>query len=138
MPRRPDIRRIKIHRTYTVEDLARLTGCHKGTVRRWIADGLQPVDQHRPLIVSGHEAKRFLSQRRAARKRPCAPGEFYCFGCREPRKPADGMVDCRSVGGTSVNLQALCPACATVMHKRVSSDRLSAIERIFDVRRLGT
>ncbi|KPL53943.1 hypothetical protein ABB55_18435 [Prosthecomicrobium hirschii] len=138
MNRRPAIGRIKIHQTYTVEELALVTGCHKGTVRRWIAEGMRTIDDRRPSLVSGFEAKGFLSRRRAARKRPCAIGEFYCFRCREPRKPADGMVDCASVVGTSVNLQALCPACATVMHKRVSSDRLSAIERTCDVRRLGT
>jgi hypothetical protein len=134
MNSRPDIRRIKLHRAYTVDELARQTGTHKGTVRRWISAGMATIDDRRPLLVSGREAKRFLAERIAKRKRPCAPGEFYCFKCRQPRKPAEGMVDRVSTSGASVNLQGLCPVCATIMHKRASMKRLSAIERDFDTR----
>src|SRR6516162_8070923 len=37
--RRFNPRRVKIHRTYTVEEAARLFGVHKNTVRTWLKTG---------------------------------------------------------------------------------------------------
>ncbi len=34
--RHPNYRQVKIHRNYTVEEIARLFGIHKNTVRGWV------------------------------------------------------------------------------------------------------
>jgi hypothetical protein len=44
MARRPNGRRVKIHRTYTINEVAALLGVHKHRVRRWIAAGLPTTD----------------------------------------------------------------------------------------------
>jgi DeoR/GlpR family transcriptional regulator of sugar metabolism len=38
--KRPTGQRIKIHRSYDVTEAARALGVAKGTVRRWLKDGL--------------------------------------------------------------------------------------------------
>lgn len=133
MNHRADFRRVKIHRTYTVQELARVTGMHEHTVRAWIKSGMAVLSDARPLHVSGAEAKRFLSERRLSRKRPCGPGRFYCFRCRDAREPALGMADFTPFDATTGNLSALCPVCETTMHKRISTAGLTLARTRMDI-----
>lgn len=133
MNHRADLRRVKIHRSYTVDELARTTGVHKNTVRQWIKKGLPTIDGRRPALMLGSEVKRFHETMRGARKRPCAPGQMYCFKCREPRSPAFDAVDYIPVDDTLGNLAALCPVCGTLMHKRASLLGIGAIAKSLDV-----
>src|SRR5271165_6576292 len=84
--RRPNYRLVKIHRNYTVEEIARLFGAHKNTVRHWIKSGLKTLDRRRPLLVHGSDLSVFLRDRKQKKKRPCQPGEFYCLRCRAPKQ----------------------------------------------------
>ena len=133
MNHRADLRRVKIHRTYTIDEIARVTGAHKNTVRQWIKKGLPTIDDRRPALMLGSEVKRFHETLRDARKRPCAPGQMYCFKCREPRPPAFGAVDYIPSDETIGNLSGLCPVCGTLMHKRASLARLATIAAFLDV-----
>jgi hypothetical protein len=80
--RRPNPRLAKIHRSYTVEEAARLLGVYKGTVRQWIKQGLSTCDDRRPLLILGGDLRDFLVKKRTQNKRPCKPGEVYCVRCR--------------------------------------------------------
>lgn len=51
MLRRYNIRRVKIHRSYAIGELAILIGAHKRTIQRWIAAGLLTIDARRPLLI---------------------------------------------------------------------------------------
>src|SRR5688572_6659905 len=93
MARRPNPRRVKLHRTYSVYDLAHLLGVHKNTVRGWIASGLETIDDARPALILGSVAVAFFGARRERAKRPCSSGQLYCVRCREPRAPALRLVD---------------------------------------------
>jgi Helix-turn-helix domain len=73
----PNHRRVKIHRSYTVEEIAGLFGIHKNTVRVWVKTGLPTCDERRPMLILGHDLASFLQARRARRKQPCRPGEIY-------------------------------------------------------------
>jgi transposase len=42
--RHPNYRLVKIHRSYAVEEIAKLFGIHKNTVRCWVKDGLATID----------------------------------------------------------------------------------------------
>jgi hypothetical protein len=119
--KRHDPRRIKRHRSYTVGELAAAQKVHKNTVRAWMRAGLAPIDDRRPLLFPGEAVRTFLERLKGERKRPCPPGLFYCFRCRDRRPPALGMVDFveRPAGGAG-NLTALCAHCGTVMNRRAS------------------
>jgi hypothetical protein len=53
MGRHPNPRLVKIHRSYTVEEVARNLRKHKNTVRAWIKQGLRPIDGRRPTLFTG-------------------------------------------------------------------------------------
>jgi excisionase family DNA binding protein len=131
--RQPNPRLAKIHRSYTVEEVARLFNTHKNTVRQWIKSGLPTCDTKRPYLILGRELRAFLQSRRAGKKRPCGPGELYCVRCRAPRPPAEGMVDYQATSGTLGNLTAICPECDTLMNRRTSLARLKQFEDVFNV-----
>jgi hypothetical protein len=118
--RHPNPRLVKTHRSYTVEELARLLGIHKNTVRRWQGGGLKPVDKKRPTIFDGEAVRAFLNSRRASAKRPCPPGHLYCLRCRSPRLPAGDMLDYVPMSPTNGNLRAICPACHSLMYRKVN------------------
>lgn len=124
--RRTNPRAIKLHRTYSVEEAARVLGVHKNSVRAWRVQGLRPIDDSRPMLFLGSELRVFLERRRAGRKRPCRPGTIYCFRCREPREPALGMVDWNPSTARRGNIMALCSVCETPMFRSVSRDQLAA------------
>jgi hypothetical protein len=66
--RDPNHRRVKIHRSYTVEEVARLHRKHKNTVRNWVKDGLTTIDNKRPMLILGHDLVAFLKARRVKNK----------------------------------------------------------------------
>lgn len=116
--RRVNPRLAKLHRSYSVPELAATFGVHKNTVRQWQREGLEPLDSSRPTLFQGATIRAFLSKRNASRKRPCMPGTLYCFRCRQPRAPALGMVDYVPINAASGNIRAFCDICETVMHRR--------------------
>jgi len=125
--RRVNPRTVKLHRSYSVPELAACLGVHKNTVRHWQRDGLKPLDSGRPALFQGAIVRAFLSTRNASRKRPCPPGTLYCFRCRKPRPPALGMVDFVSINARSGNIRAICETCETVMNRRASEAALASI-----------
>jgi hypothetical protein len=118
--RYPNHRLLKIHRSYTVWEVADILGHHKNTVRAWIKAGLPTIDGKRPTLILGRELTAFLQARRASRKKPCSAGQMYCVRCRAPKFPAAGMVENRSFNETISNLTAICPDCDCMMHRCVS------------------
>jgi hypothetical protein len=131
--RRPNYRLVKIHRNYTVEEVARLFETHKNTVRQWIKSGLKTLDRRRPLLVHGSDLSEFLHDRKQGKKRPCQPGEFYCLRCRVPRPPAGEMAEYIPITGTMGNLAGICPVCDTMIYRRASLAKLAQIRGKLDI-----
>jgi hypothetical protein len=66
--RHPNPRLAKIHRSYSVEDMARLFNVHKNTIRSWLKRGVEPIDDQRPALIRGAELPRFPADRRGRAK----------------------------------------------------------------------
>jgi len=122
--RLPNPRRIKIHRSYSVEETAALLDIHKNTVREWLRRGLPALNDRRPLLILGRDLVDFLNARRRANKRPCRPGEIYCVRCRQPQTPAGSEARYVPLNETGGNLIGICPACSTIMYRRIGAARL--------------
>ena len=131
--RTPNPQRVKIHRTYTIEEAASLLSVHRNTVRNWIKDGLPLVDDERPLLILGFELARYLKQKRKRRKRPCGPGELYCFRCRAPRKAAGKRAKLVPRTDTLGALVATCAVCQTQMNRQVNISNLRAVRGDLDI-----
>jgi hypothetical protein len=131
--RHPNHRLVKIHRSYTVEEIARLLAHHKNTVRGWIKDGLPTIDGRRPTMILGPELIAFLKARRAKNKRTCKPGEIYCLRCRGPKCPAGDMAEYLPMNEKAGNLRAICPDCDSFMHRCVNMAKLGQVLGRIDV-----
>lgn len=132
--RHPNHQRVKVHRTYTVEELADLTDVHVNTVRAWRKIGLDALDDGRPALFKGDAIKAFLERRKSSGKRPCGPGEIFCLACRVPRRPALSMVDYVATTPTMGALKGLCPSCERVIVQRTSRASLARMTGFLDVR----
>jgi hypothetical protein len=106
---------------------------HKNTVRHWQANGLEAIGTARPILFHGGTVRAFLAKRKATRKRPCPPGTMYCFRCRQPQRPALGMVEFIHRHGPTGNLSALCESCGTMMHRRARLSTVGVIMPELDV-----
>lgn len=131
--RRPNPRLVKIHRSYTVDEVACLFGKHKNTVRAWLKEGLPACDTKRPTLILGAALRAFLEVKRTKHKKPCGAGEIYCVRCREPRKPAGQMAEYRPLTDTSGNLIGICPECDCMMFRRTNRAKVALIEGELEV-----
>ena len=129
---RTNWRRIKRHYSYTVHEAARTLGCCKGTVRRWLTDGLPALTDQKPTLILGDDLISFLKGR-APPKRRCRPDECFCLKCRAPRRMAGGTADLINPTHTGGNLEALCDRCGTLMYKRVSHRQLEALKGTLEI-----
>lgn len=125
--RAPNPRRVKIHRSYSVDDAAQLFGCHRNTIRHWQKQGLMPIDGRRLVVFEGKTLVAFLQARRGARRVRLKPGEIYCLPCRGPKDPAGDMAEYVPVTEARGNLRGICPTCDRFIHRMVSRIQIEAI-----------
>ena len=123
----------KIHRNYSVDEIATLFGVHRNTVRAWVKRGLATSDDRRPMLILGRDLVAFLQAQRAKNKRTCQLGEIYCVRCRAPKAPAGAMADYEALTATQGNLIAICPDCETLIYRRVSLAKLAQVRGKLDI-----
>jgi excisionase family DNA binding protein len=129
---RLDRRKVKTHRSYTIDEAAGTIGATKGTVRRWLDKGLPAIRDRKPFLILGADLAEYMAGQ-ARPKRSCPPGSCYCVKCREARQPAGMMAEFVPINVTSGNLRALCPECGNLMHRRTSHAQLEAIGGFLEV-----
>jgi hypothetical protein len=125
--RRLNPRLAKVHRNYSVEQIARLFGLHKNTVRNWLKEGLTAIDDRRPTLILGRELLRFLLDRRQKAKQVCGPGRIFCIACRAPKVPAGRMAECLLKGPNTGNLCGICPDCDRLIYRRVNPTKIDVV-----------
>jgi excisionase family DNA binding protein len=130
--RRPNWRAIKLHYSYTPEEAARTLGVSKGTVRRWLKEGLPHITDQRPFLILGGDLRDFLENRKKL-KQQCELYECFCFHCRQPSAAAGRMMDYIPQTARSGRIIAICDGCGTIMHKAFSPINLPSLMREVDV-----
>ena len=123
----------KIHRNYTVEEVANVFSVHKNTVRLWVKDGLAINDDKRPMLILGSELKHYLQAKRKSNKRKCQLFEIYCVRCRAPKIPAENMVDYEPINDCLGRLIGICPSCDGIINKYFNIARLEQIKEKLDI-----
>ncbi len=133
MPRRYNFQLAKIHYSYTMTEAAELFGIHKNTIRAWMKNGLPFNDDSRPFLICGYELREYLKQKYQNAKRPCKENEMYCLKCRQPRRPAGGMVDYIPTTESKGRLVGLCIGCGGVMNRFALQGKLNQFQSIYEV-----
>ena len=132
--RRPDWRRIKGKRSYTIDEAARALGTHRNTVRHWVRKaGLPAMTEARPHLILGTDLVAFLRARRVSRKLKCGVGEIYCLRCRVPRRPVPGLLEYRPLTSKRGRVIGICSTCEAILHRFVSIRRAAAIATEFNL-----
>ena len=131
--RHPNPRLAKIHRSYSVDEMAQLFNVHKNTIRAWFRQGLEAIDGQRPTVVRGEEIRRFLGERRARARVACGPGRIYCLPCRAPKFPAGNMAECVPTSDTTGTLRGICPDCDRMIYRTVNPQKIAAVRGDLDV-----
>jgi hypothetical protein len=124
---------IKIHRSYTVEELAAVFGVHKNTVVGWVKNGLPCLKERRPFLVLGIEAREYLKAERIAKKKTCKPNELFCMRCKLPTQPAENLVEYLPITATKGRLMGFCSHCECVVNKFIGIDSVVKYDLIFDL-----
>lgn len=130
-------RAVKIHRTYTVDEIASLFGKHKRTVGEWFNVGLSPIDDRRPALVLGLELRRFIESRMRAAKRPCRLDQMFCFRCHTPQTPIGLSVELVSLRAGQFSLRGRCPVCETSLFRHIRAADLQLFQTKYTVRDRG-
>ena len=131
--RHPNHRLVKIHRNYTVNEVAILFDRHKNTVRNWVKSGLAVIDEKRPMLFHGQDLVAFFKNRREKNRHSCQPEELFCVKCRRPRIPEDYMAEFVHVTEQFGRLRGICPDCGFTMNKNVSHKNLGDIAAVIDI-----
>lgn len=123
MTRRHNPLRVKLDATYTAREIAERFAVDVRTVRKWISNGLRPIDRHVPHLFYGRHVRTFIQNLNKPYE-PLGPGEFFCVVCKAKREPALGAVWLTPRSDTTADYTAHCSACSRKIHRRV---RLSEI-----------
>ena len=138
MAKRPNPRKLRAARSYTVIELAVALEVSDGAVRGYIRRGMPVMDAKRPALILGEDAKDFLTALRNKAKRPLAPNELYCLSCNEPRRPFGNMVDLYRQKGRTARISGICDVCENLCNRVVSEEQIAQLSEFFDVSKRTT
>lgn len=113
-----NLRSLKGRHSYSISDISQLFVVHVRTAQRWHMEGMTPIDpEDRPLLFLGIEVKRYLTDKRQARKCKLEEGQFYCPRCRSQQESEPAKIEIietnRRIGliDTLVFIKGICVKC---------------------------
>ncbi|WP_373086127.1 helix-turn-helix domain-containing protein [Sneathiella sp.] len=119
-----NLRLIRENYTYTVYEIAALYGMTSDTVFRWIRrEGLKRILGTKKYFVHSSDLRRFLEQKNARNKQPCAAGEIYCCKCHRPQKPNAAFLNAKRMPNRTVRVSGRCEVCNTRVNTFVSAKK---------------
>jgi len=100
-------RGVSSYMSYEIKDLTRILEINEKTVLRWIGEGLKVVPGcKKPILILGSDLKAFLKTKNTRHKVALKRHEFYCFGCKAPRRAKRGSI--RVLQGKKIGLCSVC------------------------------
>lgn len=116
-----NVRGVKLHRSYRIDQLAENVGVTVGTVRSWCKAGLPIIADKRPFLILGRDFLDFHAERLRKRKHPLGEFDFFCLRCKKPRRPSPGLVDYELMDAKRHRVMAICPHCEGVIRRIISA-----------------
>lgn len=126
--RRPDFRKVRDTKTYTIAELAIVTNRTDATVHDWLKDGLPTIDDRKPTLIYGWQFREWMGRWWGARRRPTPFGQISCFGCQEARQPKLGEVVFEQLPAGAIRAKAVCSVCGSAMFRTISPSDLVAFQ----------
>lgn len=124
-----NLKGIHKHMSYTIAELTDILGVNEKTVLRWIDGGLKPVAGcEKPYLIAGSELQVFIKNKDEKRKVELKPHEFFCFGCKRPRRAKRGS---KKVVGDK--MRGVCVVCNGKMSKTIQPSQKYYQEPLFQM-----
>lgn len=124
MAKRISAARVKVNRSYTVEEAAEIVGVTEPTVRDWIRRGMQAMVETRPALILGCDLKQYIRQSRTKKTGPLPVGMFFCLACKAHRAPAMGFAEYAPMSDAHGRLSAFCERCESGCSRIIRADDL--------------
>jgi len=129
--RKPDFRKIRPTKTYSVPEVAETLDRIPSTIHGWIRNGLPTLDTRKPPLINGSDLMAWLQAKWKARKHPCGIDQLYCCKCRQPRMPVNGSASIALRNDKTIWVKGRCSACGTPMRQVRSKAQTAELEKIF-------
>jgi len=115
--------------SYTVLELTNVLGVNEKTIARWMSNGLKTVSGGaKPFLVYGADLQVFLKNKDEKRKATLKRNEFFCFGCKCPRRAKRGS---KKVVGDKQ--KALCVVCSGKMSRTIKPSQKYYQKSLFEM-----
>lgn len=133
MKRNYNPRKVKRHRSYSVESLAKLYGVKPNTVRQWIKKHDLPViEGSYPALMHCEEIRKWMIAWQAARRWTCEPYQMPCLTCQGPREIKQGSFWIELIGKLQTMLHGDCVTCGSTLNRASNRGRMDADKAMFD------
>lgn len=117
------------HISYTVSELTSILGINEKTVARWMESGLKTVAGcSKPYLIYGGDLQAFLKNKDEKRKATLKRNEFFCFGCKRPRRAKRGS---KKVVGDKE--KAACAVCRGKMSRTIKPSQKYYQKSLFEM-----
>lgn len=128
-----NVRLVKLHLSYSTQEIAELFNTTRNTVNGWYKSGLEKIDNKIPYLVFGENLIVFLNNKHNKRKQKCAENEFYCCKCKSPHKAWENIVDITYIDSKRLMLTGLCESCGCKVNKLSATENIEELKKIFNI-----
>jgi integrase len=128
--RRPDYRKIRATKSYTISELAKATDREEATIREWIKDGLQTMDELRPTMLFGSVVRSWLREKWEKRRNPSPSDMMHCLHCKGSRQPLVGSVVIVPTGAGASRVSAVCLDCGSKMNRAMTNHAAAFLQNM--------
>lgn len=117
---------------YDLDEIASHCGVHIQTVRAWIKESLQTIDNGNQLLVYGYCLIEFIKKQNDQGKCQTDFDQLYCMSCKDGR-PAFQSKIAFEQKPNGLCVKSVCRTCKSKMNKTYKLGDFQRLKRTFDV-----